>query len=74
MVFALPIAAIFWNFPALAAMTGRIGAKIKAHGSLAKVPAAAVSNVRDDMYSPPRRSAFSTSPRQSSSMPTPAQT
>ena len=36
--------------PALAALTGDIGAQIKTHGSLAKVPAAAVSNVRNDMY------------------------
>ncbi len=36
--------------PALAAITGSIGAQVKEHGSLAKVPAAAVSNVRNDMY------------------------
>jgi len=36
--------------PALAAVAGSIGDQIKAHGSLAKVPAAAVSNVRNDMY------------------------
>ena len=36
--------------PALGAVAGGIGAQIKAHGSLAKVPAAAVSNVRNDMY------------------------
>ncbi|MDM0113095.1 inorganic phosphate transporter [Variovorax sp. J22R133] len=34
----------------LAAVTGSIGAQVKAHGSLAKVPASAVSNVRNDMY------------------------
>ena len=36
--------------PALAAVTGSIGAQVKEHGSLAKVPAAAVANVRNDMY------------------------
>jgi inorganic phosphate transporter, PiT family len=36
--------------PALAAMTGRIGEQIREHGSLAKVPSAAVANVRNDMY------------------------
>jgi PiT family inorganic phosphate transporter len=36
--------------PALAAVVGSISEQIKAHGSLAKVPAAAVSNVRNDMY------------------------
>jgi inorganic phosphate transporter, PiT family len=36
--------------PALAAMTGRIGEQIREHGTLAKVPAAAVANVRNDMY------------------------
>jgi PiT family inorganic phosphate transporter len=36
--------------PALAAVTGGIAAQVKAHGSLAKVPAAAVGNVRNDMY------------------------
>ncbi|HEY0201564.1 MAG TPA: inorganic phosphate transporter, partial [Burkholderiaceae bacterium] len=36
--------------PALAAITGSIGAQVKAHGSLAKVPAEAVANVRNDMY------------------------
>ena len=36
--------------PALAAVAGSIGDQIKTHGSLAKVPAAAVSNVRNDMY------------------------
>ena len=36
--------------PALGAVAGSIGEQIKSHGSLAKVPAAAVSNVRNDMY------------------------
>ena len=36
--------------PALAAMTGSIGAQIKDSGSMAKVPASAVANVRNDMY------------------------
>src|SRR5690348_7581685 len=36
--------------PALTAIAGSIGAQVKEHGSLAKVPAAAVSNVRNDMY------------------------
>ena len=36
--------------PALAAVTGSIGEQIKSHGGLAKVPAAAVANVRNDMY------------------------
>jgi inorganic phosphate transporter, PiT family len=36
--------------PALAAVTGDIAAQIKAHGTLAQVPAAAVTNVRNDMY------------------------
>ncbi len=36
--------------PALAALTGKIGVAVKEHGTLAKVPAAAVSNVRNDMY------------------------
>ncbi|TWC44818.1 PiT family inorganic phosphate transporter [Pseudomonas sp. SJZ080] len=36
--------------PALAALTGRIGAEVKGYGSLSKVPAEAVSNVRNDMY------------------------
>ncbi len=36
--------------PALAAIAGSIGAQVKEHGSLAKVPAAAVANVRNDMY------------------------
>jgi inorganic phosphate transporter, PiT family len=36
--------------PALAAITGSIGAQVKEHGSLARMPAAAVPNVRNDMY------------------------
>ena len=36
--------------PALAAITGSIGAQVKQYGTLAKVPSAAVSNVRNDMY------------------------
>ena len=36
--------------PALAAVAGGIGEQIKANGSLAKVPAAMVTNVRNDMY------------------------
>ncbi|HKX44247.1 MAG TPA: inorganic phosphate transporter [Burkholderiaceae bacterium] len=36
--------------PALADITGSIGAQVKAHGSLARVPAEAVANVRNDMY------------------------
>ena len=36
--------------PALAAIAGNIGAQIKEHGSFAKVPIEAVSNVRNDMY------------------------
>jgi len=36
--------------PALAAVAGSIGEQIKQNGSLAKVPKAAVSNVRNDMY------------------------
>jgi PiT family inorganic phosphate transporter len=36
--------------PALAVMTGRIGEQIREHGSLAKVPASVVANVRNDMY------------------------
>ncbi len=38
------------TLPALAAMTGSIGAQVKAHGALSKVPAEAVANVRNDMY------------------------
>ena len=36
--------------PALAALTGAIGAEVKGYGSLARVPAEAVGNVRNDMY------------------------
>jgi len=36
--------------PALASITGSIGAQIKEHGTLARVPAEAVANVRNDMY------------------------
>ena len=36
--------------PALAQITGGIGAQVKAHGTLAHVPAEAVANVRNDMY------------------------
>ena len=36
--------------PALAAVASSIGDQIKAHGSLAAVPASAVNNVRNDMY------------------------
>jgi PiT family inorganic phosphate transporter len=36
--------------PALAATVGSIGEQVHAYGSLAQVPAAAVSNVRNDMY------------------------
>src|SRR5690606_21725799 len=36
--------------PALAALANSIGQQVQEHGSLAKVPAAAVSNVRNDMY------------------------
>jgi inorganic phosphate transporter, PiT family len=36
--------------PALAAMTGSIGAQVREHGSLARVPAEAVANVRNQMY------------------------
>ncbi|WP_419708848.1 inorganic phosphate transporter [Pseudomonas sp. NFX224] len=36
--------------PALAALTGSIGAEVKGYGSLSKVPAEAVGNVRNDMY------------------------
>jgi len=31
-------------------MTGRIGAQVREHGSLAKVPSELVANVRNDMY------------------------
>jgi PiT family inorganic phosphate transporter len=36
--------------PALAAVIGSIGAQVKENGSLARVPAEAVANVRNDMY------------------------
>jgi len=36
--------------PALAALTGAIGQAVREHGSLARVPAEAVANVRNDMY------------------------
>lgn len=36
--------------PALAALTGSIGTEVKGYGSLSKVPAEAMGNVRNDMY------------------------
>src|SRR5262245_38290468 len=36
--------------PALAAVAGSIGEQVSAHGTLAKLPSAAVANVRNDMY------------------------
>jgi PiT family inorganic phosphate transporter len=36
--------------PALAALTGSISAQVRAHGTLAGVPADSVANVRNDMY------------------------
>ena len=36
--------------PALAALTGHIGEEVKGYGSLSKVPAEAMGNVRNDMY------------------------
>jgi len=36
--------------PAIAAMVGDIGRQVKEYGTLARVPAAAVKNVRNDMY------------------------
>jgi PiT family inorganic phosphate transporter len=36
--------------PSLAAVAGSIGAQVKEHGAIAKIPAAAVANVRNDMY------------------------
>ncbi len=36
--------------PALATLVGSIGTDVKTYGSLARVPAEAVSNVRNDMY------------------------
>jgi PiT family inorganic phosphate transporter len=38
------------TLPALAAVTGSIGDQVRTYGTLAKVPSAAVSNVRNDMY------------------------
>ncbi len=38
------------TLPALAAISGDIGKQVKEHASLAGVPAASVSNVRNDMY------------------------
>jgi PiT family inorganic phosphate transporter len=38
------------TLPALAAIAGSIGAQVQQHDTLAKVPAAAVANVRNDMY------------------------
>jgi PiT family inorganic phosphate transporter len=42
-----------WNdsvVPALAAITGEIGAQVKSSGTFAQMPAGVVSNVRNDMY------------------------
>jgi PiT family inorganic phosphate transporter len=36
--------------PALAALTGTIGAQVKTSGTFAQMPASAVTNVRNDMY------------------------
>ncbi|HEX8807674.1 MAG TPA: inorganic phosphate transporter, partial [Xanthobacteraceae bacterium] len=36
--------------PAMAALTGSIADQVKASGTFAKVPAAVVTNVRNDMY------------------------
>ncbi|MCX2890606.1 MULTISPECIES: inorganic phosphate transporter [unclassified Pseudomonas] len=36
--------------PALAALTGMIGAEVKGYGSLKRIPAEAMANVRNDMY------------------------
>ena len=36
--------------PALGALTGLIGTEVKGYGSLARVPAEAMANVRNDMY------------------------
>jgi inorganic phosphate transporter, PiT family len=36
--------------PALAAITGSIGAQVKEYGTLAQIPSGVVSNVRNDMY------------------------
>ena len=38
------------TLPALAAIAGSIGDQVQQHDTLAKVPAAAVANVRNDMY------------------------
>ncbi|HVY05245.1 MAG TPA: inorganic phosphate transporter [Burkholderiales bacterium] len=38
------------TLPALAAVVGSIGDQVKQYGSLAQVPSASVSNVRNDMY------------------------
>ena len=38
------------TLPALAAISGSIGDQVQQHDTLAKVPAAAVANVRNDMY------------------------
>jgi inorganic phosphate transporter, PiT family len=38
------------TLPALAAVAGSIGDQVQQHDTLAKVPAAAVANVRNDMY------------------------
>jgi PiT family inorganic phosphate transporter len=38
------------TLPALAAIAGSIGDQVQSHDTLAKVPAAAVANVRNDMY------------------------
>ncbi|MCU1733385.1 MULTISPECIES: inorganic phosphate transporter [unclassified Pseudomonas] len=36
--------------PALAVLSGQIGAQVKGYGSLSRVPAEAMANVRNDMY------------------------
>ncbi|WP_175649898.1 inorganic phosphate transporter [Pseudomonas sp. Marseille-P9899] len=36
--------------PALAVLSGQIGAEVKGYGSLSRVPAEAMANVRNDMY------------------------
>ena len=36
--------------PSLAALAGHIGEEVKSYGSLAQIPAAAMGNVRNDMY------------------------
>ena len=38
------------TLPALAAVAGSVGDQVQAHETLAKVPAASVSNVRNDLY------------------------